>query len=572
MLLINKKYTKGPFGPFIFIYFCSLYTTLYTNNNVLIDAYYNLACALQQAGNIQESLANYQKALQIDPTHLSTLLGIAKLYKQIKNYDKAIEYLQIRLKIDNQCYYTHYNLAHIWKHKKNIEKARTHYKKAIMINPHYMPAYQNIIPLLQEDEAIQTCNKALSIKKNNTKIRKQLIEYLIKKKKLNKALYHCNILLEIEPSNKQFHIKKAQILSLQNKFDQAISIFETLSKDQPHNTSILYNIAHLHKKSGQYEKAIHLFKAIEEKNNDNQKVILSLAQSYLALGYDKQGWQYMYQYNSRKQANIQLKDIKNCTNKIILIQGELYANQTIQLIRYAKLIKDHGAKKIIVQAPDQLIPLLQQSPYIDETISIHKKNTPAFHKLIPLSSLPYLCDTIQNDINNTKPYLFAPPKKLSFWKKKLHTDTQHKIGIYITNPSEIPIEKIMNIANIKNTSIYILHNIPNRYYIKHITYTSIIHQCGNGFFEKADDILQLSALLPNLDLLICCDSFIAHLAGALHVPTCVMLPRVCHWLWPVKGSITPWYPTIHLYRQQENWDTAINELHTFLQSLMNIKN
>jgi hypothetical protein len=91
------------------------------------------------------------------------------------------------------------------------------------------------------------------------------------------------------------------------------------------------------------------------------------------------------------------------------------------------------------------------------------------------------------------------------------------------------------------------------------TFDGIDH-CRGAFMDTA-------AILTQLDMLVTSDSAIAHLAGALHVPTCLVLPHVCDWRWGISGESTPWYPRTRLYRQTRPGDWAevlarvANDLH-----------
>jgi ADP-heptose:LPS heptosyltransferase len=61
--------------------------------------------------------------------------------------------------------------------------------------------------------------------------------------------------------------------------------------------------------------------------------------------------------------------------------------------------------------------------------------------------------------------------------------------------------------------------------------------------------MDTAAIMKNLDLVICSDSAIAHLAGALAVPVWVALGTVPNWRWLLKTDRSPWYPTMRLFRQ-----------------------
>ena len=68
--------------------------------------------------------------------------------------------------------------------------------------------------------------------------------------------------------------------------------------------------------------------------------------------------------------------------------------------------------------------------------------------------------------------------------------------------------------------------------------------------------MDTAALLQNLDLLITSDTAVAHVAGALGVPTWVALAYVPDWRWLLERDDSPWYPTMRLFRQREVGDWA----------------
>jgi FkbM family methyltransferase len=74
--------------------------------------------------------------------------------------------------------------------------------------------------------------------------------------------------------------------------------------------------------------------------------------------------------------------------------------------------------------------------------------------------------------------------------------------------------------------------------------------------------VETAAVLKNLDLLITCDTAIAHVAGALGVPVWLLLGYVPDWRWGRSGSSTVWYPTMELFRQKAvgEWGGVLEEV------------
>lgn len=81
-----------------------------------------------------------------------------------------------------------------------------------------------------------------------------------------------------------------------------------------------------------------------------------------------------------------------------------------------------------------------------------------------------------------------------------------------------------------------------------------------------------AAILTCLDALVCVDTSVGHLAGALGRPAWVMLPYAPDWRWLMQRSDSPWYPSLRLFRQQapRGWtgliDEVTRELATFAAS------
>lgn len=70
------------------------------------------------------------------------------------------------------------------------------------------------------------------------------------------------------------------------------------------------------------------------------------------------------------------------------------------------------------------------------------------------------------------------------------------------------------------------------------------------------DYGDLTLLIDQLDLVISVDTSVAHVAGALGRPVWTLLSYVPDWRWLLEGEITPWYPTMRLFRQGRPGDWA----------------
>jgi ADP-heptose:LPS heptosyltransferase len=78
----------------------------------------------------------------------------------------------------------------------------------------------------------------------------------------------------------------------------------------------------------------------------------------------------------------------------------------------------------------------------------------------------------------------------------------------------------------------------------------------------ADAFLDTAAVMASLDLVVSCDTAIAHLAGALGRPVWTALSRSPEWRWLLERSDSPWYPSMRLFRQSTDgdWVTVVTAI------------
>ncbi len=76
----------------------------------------------------------------------------------------------------------------------------------------------------------------------------------------------------------------------------------------------------------------------------------------------------------------------------------------------------------------------------------------------------------------------------------------------------------------------------------------------NNLTDELLDFGDTAALATLMDVVITVDTSLAHLAGALGLPTWVLLPDVPDWRWLTDRSDSPWYPTMRLFRQTKRGD------------------
>jgi ADP-heptose:LPS heptosyltransferase len=60
-----------------------------------------------------------------------------------------------------------------------------------------------------------------------------------------------------------------------------------------------------------------------------------------------------------------------------------------------------------------------------------------------------------------------------------------------------------------------------------------------------------AGIIANLRLVITSCTAVAHLAGAMGVPTWVVVPILPYYTWALPGEKSPWYGSVTLFRQEK---------------------
>jgi hypothetical protein len=87
------------------------------------------------------------------------------------------------------------------------------------------------------------------------------------------------------------------------------------------------------------------------------------------------------------------------------------------------------------------------------------------------------------------------------------------------------------------------------------------------------DILQTAQLVAGSALVVTVDTMIAHLAGILQRPVWLLAQHDPDWRWPTEATSTPWYPTMHVWRQSTrgDWTSVIHRVGAALDRLLRVQ-
>jgi protein O-mannosyl-transferase len=114
-----------------------------TNPN-FFEAHNNLGLALGQKGQLDDSVAHFQKAVEINPYFFEAHDGLGVALGQKGQLDDAIAQFQKAVEINPDDMTSHSNLANALLQKGQLDEAITQFQEVLRLKPDYFPAKESL--------------------------------------------------------------------------------------------------------------------------------------------------------------------------------------------------------------------------------------------------------------------------------------------------------------------------------------------------------------------------------------------------------------------------------------------
>jgi tetratricopeptide (TPR) repeat protein len=346
---------------------------------------------------------------------------------------------------------------------------------------------------------------------------------------LTEAESHCRQALDLDPTLIEAHVSLGFILTAQGRVEEAIGALEEAIRIEPGNVQAHWNLASA-----------------------------ALLAGDLPRGFAEYEWRKRHDLFRRDFINLP-GPIWNSTEpngQTILVHAEQGLGDTVQFARYLTLIARRGGKPILACEP-ALIPLLST---VGEGQVISKfEALPSYDAWIDQMSLPHVFGTVLDTIPSPSGYVRADATRVVAFRAGLPTarrvglawsgNTRHRNDRRRTPPVDVFTPLLA---------------VPDCHFV-----SLVPDQVLPGTAPPPlplTDFAETAALIAALDLVITVDTSVAHVAGALGCPAWLLLPYAPDWRWLLDRNDTPWYDSLHLFRQPSpgDWRSVIGAVATAL--------
>jgi Flp pilus assembly protein TadD len=434
----------------------------------------------------------------------------------------------------------HINLAKLYADGGRPGEAEAHYRQALALSPQSPDAYNNLGILMQRTGRAAEAETAL------------------------------RQALALAPAFAQAHNNLGNVLKESNRLDDAILAYRQAVELQPLYADAHNNLGTALKETGRYDAAQASYQRALDIAPDNADTRLNHAMFLLLRGELKRGWpEYEYRWKTTGARTPFYSQplwhgAIDPMGKTIFLHGEQGFGDTLQFIRYAKLLAARGAT-VYAGVPAELKTLIATCPGVTRVFGSGEPE-PSFDYHCPLMSLPLAFDTELATIPAEVPYLASEPAKSAWWRNRLGQSGGQprgkRVGLVWAgnarrhNPSVHAVDRQRSLHVDHYASLLAIPGL--KFFSLQVgEETALQARLRPAIIDLMADVRDFSdtaALIGELDLVISVDAAVAHLAGALGKPVWMLNRYNTCWRWLVDRDDSPWYPSMRIFRQPRPGD------------------
>jgi hypothetical protein len=366
-----------------------------------------------------------------------------------------------------------------------------------------------------------------------------------------------------------------EVYRLIGRLDEGLAMTRRAQALAPTDAVAHFNESMLRYERLEPEECIRAARRAIQLKSDMPEAHMRLGQTLLLTGAFAEGWEeYEWRYQISGAQPLMPKTDKPQWNGAPLADGEtllLVADQgygdVIMFARYLPWAFSR-AKSVAIATSAELRELLERH-YPGATYFSRWDLAPPYVAFCPFSGLPRLHHTRLDTIPQPGPYLRTLPAKVAEWQERLAAllpEGKKRIGIaWAGRPTH---------NNDRNRSITLdmlapFGEVPGVAYValqKGPAAAQVANWRGPaplvGLDAQIETFDDTAAILENIDLLVCVDTSLGHLAGGLGRPAWIMVPYAPDWRWLMSRPDSPWYPTLRLIRQEgpKAWPALIQRV------------
>ncbi len=364
----------------------------------------------------------------------------------------------------------------------------------------------------------------------------------------------------------------AMALRALDRHEQATSVLREAIRLDPGDPLAFHKLGLSLMSLLRYEEALPYLHTALDLDPDNVRAAFDIASCHLAIGNFQLGWEaYECRYGL---PNLMLKGRslippwrgEKITGRLLL-GYEQGIGDMIQFIRLAGRAREL-CEQLVVEAPPEIQELLLTVEGVDEVIAPNQQVSEDFDAFVPYASLPgiFAFDPVVSG-PGPMPYMHPSKERVAMaagWLAPLRSQVPRVGLVWAGNPKNeidkersLPFHYFLRFLETPGVNFVSLQHGQRALDLENSSLTGLVFNAKPYLRSFADT----AAIIAHLDLVICCDTSVAHVAAAMAKPVWILQRRSTDWRWMLNyDDNPPWYPSARLFRQTKprNWDDVID--------------
>ena len=441
------------------------------------------------------------------------------------------------------------------------------FRSLLLIHPELAEAWTEYGLLMlstgQAPGALEAFTRALALRPSDLAAQTGLGRVFLQMKQLDEAEVLFHQVLSVNPGQTEVQLDLARCVARKGDLERARAIIGKLLEQDPDNpvaSKILTDIyirqenwPDLHR---EMLRRVHLDHSGVEL--DWECSCVNLLFGVMPGGWDQHEARFSHPANMtpKREFSQPLWQGESLDGRTLLLHWEQGFGDTLMFVRYAAKVKRLGARVVLLVQPE-LADLVATCPGVD-TVVAEGGALPPFDFHLPLLSLPRLFRTDLATIPAEIPYLEVPgqvPQQAGILEAMAGSKGRTRIGIAWAGAKIHTADARRSIApELFNPLQALPHVAWYSFQFEAVQEPALPGLVTLGPLLKG--FSNTACALRHMDLVITVDTVLAHLAGALGIPTLLLITDIPDWRWLMGRDDSPWYPTIKLYRQRASKDWA----------------
>ena len=555
------------------------------------------------------------KADKAAPSQAIAYLKRAISLHQREDFKRAEPQYRAALKRDPQLAYAHQLLGVMMLQTSRFKEAATHLDQAAALSPESADiqlAHGNALFAVRRfREAVHAYEKAVEMRPHDMSALHGHGRALVQFGRVADALEVYDRALEIAPEHPGTLCLRIETLSELRRFDEAFAEADRVMAKFPDYPPIWLHQGVLHHNTGRLEKALEYFDVYLQMNPGdargwmNQAVVLGrlrrvdeaaatfaetmrrfpheVEAQFLRAAFNLMRGEYILGWSDHETRLIARSDNipvlpqpippwrgEPIAGKRILVYDEQGNGDVIMFCRYVCELEALGA--LVTFAVREPLRPLARSLSRGVAVTTIVAGFDGFDYAIPVMSLPYVFKTDLSSVPSRVPYLKADPERVAWWRARLGDG--FKVGVCwassvwgVRQGRSAEARNLACLSQIPGVRLLCLQKEVGPEMWAAMPADVKIEPLGEDY--ERGDFLETAAVIEALDLVVCVDTAVAHLAGALGRPFFLALPFISDWRWLQDRPDSPWYPTARVFRSTafDNWDGVFAQMVEPLRAL-----